>query len=122
MRSVVLDSVLAGKTVSPSKVLANAEGRTISNLETEVRTGLMGYQRLVAVEKAKTLGITKFLYVGPDDKVTREFCHAHVDRVFTLDQIQAMDNGQGLPVLVYGGGYNCRHHWRPVSVTSWRRS
>ena len=115
VRSVVLDSVLAGQTVRPRKVLLAASGRTFANLEAELRTGLMGFQRLVAIEKAKQLGLTKLLYVGPLDKVARPFCRERVGRVFTLAEVRAMDNGQGLPVPVYCGGWNCRHHWRPVS-------
>jgi len=35
--------------------------------------------------------------------------------VVTKDQMRKLDNGQGLGVLVYCGGYNCRHSWSPVS-------
>jgi hypothetical protein len=38
-----------------------------------------------------------------------------VDEIYTEAQIAKMDNGTDLPVAVYCGGYNCRHHWRPVS-------
>jgi hypothetical protein len=27
-----------------------------------------------------------------------------------------MDNGQGLDVLTSGGGYNCRHEFRPITL------
>jgi hypothetical protein len=30
-------------------------------------------------------------------------------------QMAALNNGQGLPVKLSGGGYNCRHSWSPVS-------
>ena len=115
VRSVVLDSVLAGKDVKVSEVLRDAEGATMRNLKTEINTSLMAYQRAAHLEKSRKAGVTKFLYVGPEDKVTRDFCLDRVDTVYSLQEIEAMDNGQGLPVIIYGGGYNCRHHWRPVS-------
>jgi hypothetical protein len=92
-----------------------AEGRALANIETEVNTTLMAYQRVLHIEKAKKSGVDKFLYVGPDDDITRPFCQEHVDQIFSRDEIDAMDNEQDLPVSIYCGGYNCRHHWRPVS-------
>jgi hypothetical protein len=115
VRVAVTEAVIGGRAIKPEEILDNVTGRTLQNLKTEIATTRMGFQRIVHLEKAKKAGITQFLYVGPDDDVTRPFCAEWVDRVFTLDEIAQMDNGQGLPVEVYGGGYNCRHHWRPVS-------
>ena len=60
----------------------------------------------------QTAAITgTFLYSGPIAASSRLFCREHVGKVFTLEQIGQMDNGQGLPVLTSCGGYNCRHEW-----------
>jgi hypothetical protein len=115
VRAAVLDAVVGGRKVNPRELFAQAEGRTLANLKTELNTALMAYQQVVHMEKAEKAGIELFLYVGPDDEVTRPFCVEHVDRIFTRQEIEAMDNGQDLPVMIYRGGYNCRHHWRPVS-------
>lgn len=115
VRTAVLDAVVGGRDVKPEDILDSAEGRTLANLRTELNTTRMAYQRVVHFEKAKKAGIDKFLYVGPDDDITRDFCQEHVGNIYTLDEIQEMDNGQGLPVEIYCGGFNCRHHWRPVS-------
>ena len=115
VRSAVLDSVILGQPFKPVELLTTAEGGTFSKLKTEVDTTLMAYQRIVHLEKAKKAGIEKFLYVGPEDDITRQFCLEHVDKIYTREQIDAMDNGTDLPVAIYCGGYNCRHHWRPVS-------
>lgn len=115
VRVAVTEAVVGGRVIKPEEILDKATGRTLSSLQTELSTTRMAFQRVVHLEKAKKAGVTQFLYVGPDDDVTRPFCAARVDKVFTLDEITQMDNGQGLPVEVYGGGYNCRHHWRPVS-------
>lgn len=115
VRSAVLDSVVLGKRPDPDAIIDNLGDAAFRHVKTELNTAGMAFQRLTHIKKAEKAGITKFLYVGPDDERTRPFCAEHVDRVYSLEEIRAMDNGQGLPVEVYGGGYNCRHHWRPIS-------
>lgn len=56
-----------------------------------------------------------YLYWGPNDLVTRPFCREHVGKVYTRDEIDALDNGQLPNVFLTGGGYNCRHGWTAVS-------
>jgi hypothetical protein len=56
-----------------------------------------------------------FLYVGPDDDKTRDFCAERVDKVFSRKAIEDMDNGQLPNPMLTGGGYNCRHQFRRVS-------
>lgn len=58
----------------------------------------------------------KFKYTGAPPE--RGFCKEHWNKSYTLTEIKAMDNGQGLPVLINGGGYNCRHYW-VVDMNSW---
>lgn len=57
-----------------------------------------------------------FLYVGPVDGKTRPFCLERVGKVYTRAEIDQWDNGQLSNPLVTGGGYNCRHVARRVSV------
>jgi hypothetical protein len=115
VRSTVLDYVIAGKKLNFSQVLEDAGDAPINNLKTEINTGLMAFNRVVHAEKAKKAGMDKFLYIGPEDDITRPFCQDYVGKILTADEIAELDNGQGLPVEIYGGGYNCRHHWRPIS-------
>lgn len=79
------------------------------------------FSRRVTNAKAERRGYEWFTYVGPDDRITRPFCDSLLanggpDPVFTREAIEAMDNGQTAPgtVMEACGGYNCRHHWRPV--------
>lgn len=58
-----------------------------------------------------------FQYRGPNDGALRPFCSAHIENVYTRDEIQALVNGQTPSVFTDGGGYNCRHVWRPVKKT-----
>lgn len=115
MRAAVLDSVVGGKAVKPEKILDTATGKTLHHLKTELNTSLMAYQRIAHQEKAKKAGVTKYLYIGPDDDVTRPFCGERVGKVFTQEEVDAWDNGQGLPANIYLGGFNCRHQLRPIS-------
>ena len=57
-----------------------------------------------------------YLYDGPDDAKKRPFCRAVIGRVYTLEAIRRLDNGQGLPVETYRGGYNCRHRLSPITL------
>lgn len=79
---------------------------TVSN------TALAGIDRIQFFADARAAGIRRFRYVGPPP--IRKFCKEHYNQVYTWEEIQQLDNGQGLPVWIYGGGYNCRHRW--VSV------
>jgi hypothetical protein len=70
------------------------------------------------VEAMKSRLDDVFAYVGPVDQVVRPFCRRHVGKVFTKDEIDALDNGQLPNVFLTGGGYNCRHVWQAVSKVS----
>ena len=95
---------------------------TLANkLKTEVNTALRSFNRLVTVAQAEDLGIELFLYDGPLDERTRPFCEEHVGKAYTLEQLNELDNGQGLPVAVYLGGYNCRHELLPITAEQAKR-
>jgi hypothetical protein len=53
-----------------------------------------------------------YVYVGPRDDKNRPFCRLWVGKAVT--DPARLDNGQGLPVDDYCGGYNCRHSWAPT--------
>ncbi|MEM1350283.1 MAG: hypothetical protein AAGI01_17115, partial [Myxococcota bacterium] len=85
-----------------------------SQMDMHAHEALMGYSRTVIDERAEGLGYTSFEYFGPLDARTRDFCRHRVGRTFTREQIAGMDNGQEGDVFTRGGGWRCRHHWRPV--------
>ena len=70
------------------------------------------------VEAMKSREGDVFAFLGPADTKLRPFCHAHVGKVFTREQIDALDNGQVGNVFLTGGGYNCRHQFVAVSKVS----
>lgn len=76
---------------------------------TMLDTANTGFVNIAHTKLAEDVGINKFRYMGARDKLTRPFCNAHINEVKTREEWEALDNGQGLPVFLYGGGYNCRH-------------
>jgi hypothetical protein len=51
-------------------------------------------------------------YIGPPAE--RDFCRMNLGKVRTVGQWKKLSNGQGLPVIIYRGGYNCRHSFGVV--------
>lgn len=90
--------------------IAAHQARTLAN------TALAQYDNATTFQLAKQAGITKYKYHGP--AAQREFCKALLatGRYYTLEEINRMDNAQGLPVWSSCGGYNCRHQWLAVPV------
>lgn len=82
---------------------------------TEVKTRISQYGRGINAAAAAAAELDLFLYTGPIDGITRDFCRPLVNKVVSAKQMAALSNGQGLPVITSGGGYNCRHSWSPVS-------
>lgn len=112
-KAALIRSYITGE-VPEIETLQSLKGRTFANIETDLNTSIAGMQRAVANNTAQEAGIEKFEYTGPLDKVTRPFCREHVGKVYTIEKLKTLDNGQGLPVETYLGGYNCRHRLSPV--------
>ncbi len=121
VRSTVMRGVILGSAPDFSQLHEAAGGGFVRDLNNELRTNLSAFNRTVTLKKANDVGFELFIYLGPDDKATRPFCAGLLEKdppIYTLDEIEDMDNGQDLPVAQYGGGYNCRHQWRPISEES----
>lgn len=119
IQSKVMQSVLTSKQPTFDELEGKLTPKLRANLNTELNTAIMAFNRTVTVKKAQDIGFDLFLYIGPDDKITREFCHGLLSKtppIYSIDEINAMDNEQGINVFTGGGGYNCRHHWRPVTL------
>lgn len=105
--------------ISAQAIRANLVGR-FAGIEldamTYAQTAVETQMRETWIAAGQNAGVEEYEYEGPDDLITRPFCRKLLEAggKYTLEQIQQMDNGQGLPVLTSGGGWNCRHMWRPV--------
>lgn len=120
IQATVMHTVLTGEEVSKADIL---KAKLPASVYTEINTALMVFNRTVTANKADELGFDLYLYVGPDDKITRPFCKDLLDKnpaIYTREEISGMRNDQTADVMTTGGGYNCRHHWRPISIESAR--
>lgn len=75
--------------------------------ESITNTAIKGFDGMHTLENAKKAGINKLKMVGPPPE--RQWCRDHIGETHTIEEWQAMDNGQDLPVVPYCGGYRCRH-------------
>jgi hypothetical protein len=118
LRSITVQGIIGQSPVDFDAVIDKFGARIASELATEMRTNLSGFNQAVIHRKAERVGFDTFEYLGPDDGVTRPFCKDLIERgrIFTKEEIANMDNLQGLDPFIYGGGYNCRHQWRPVDT------
>ena len=98
--------------ISKESVLADIKTETkltAAQQRTEITTRINGFKQVARNGFAKAAGIDRSEYVGPLDKITRSFCAKHTGQVKTMEEWNALDNGQVSPVGIYKGGYNCRH-------------
>lgn len=117
--STLLRTVISGELPDISALLGGTLDTLESQLNTELNTMISAFSRTATSERAKELDINLFLYLGPEDKLTRDFCLEVLNDtnrgIYTREEIDELDNEQDLPVFIYGGGYNCRHRWVAIS-------
>lgn len=129
MQSINTELYEATRDVTLATVTRGIVSRSLIESEITERTGIAGskarVQAGVAVgayaeawteELARQAELGHLHYAGTLKANSRHFCRVHLDRVFTLDHVELMDNGQGLsPVRIFRGGHRCRHRWTPVN-------
>lgn len=111
----LMNQIVTGEQPTVGELVSQFGEATAANIQTELNTAVAGFSRSITQKKAKDLGFDLFIYLGPDDDVTRPFCEARVNKIWDTQQIATWDNGTNLPAAQYGGGYNCRHDLRPLS-------
>lgn len=106
VRSQVLEGALVdGQLFLPDVNLTGGAGESVIS-------GLVIFSRAITASSLKD--DMKVMYVGPQDSRNRPFCAERVGKEFTLGEALTWDNGQGLPAVIYCGGYGCRHFLQPV--------
>lgn len=115
LRSQVMRAVIIGD-VDPVQIIEDQNGRLISRFDTELNTAISGFNGAITKQLADDLGLELFVYAGILIDTSRQFCIENVDQVFTREEIDQLDNEQGLDVWIYKGGYNCQHQWIPISL------
>jgi len=97
----------------------DARGRPMTQYAKQyANDSIMNYHNQVNTRKGEELGLKHFLYYGDIILTSRQFCITRVGKVYTKRQIGVWDRmpwaGKSGPAFENRGGYNCRHHWRPV--------
>lgn len=98
-------------------LVASVMGKVEANATTIATTALGAFGRASTFANATIAGTDRYTFLGPPAE--RIFCakllaEAKAGKIWTMAEIMALDNGQGLPVMFYCGGYNCRHKWQIV--------
>lgn len=93
-------------------LLASTFRKRRDHAETIAATATAAFDRIDTFRQAREAGVTSFRLVGPPPE--RLWCIIHYEQVYTLEEIARMDNGQGLPVKEYCGGWHCHHTWEAV--------
>lgn len=106
-------------SVTPASVmietLAAGLDKSLSEAQTLFDTQASIYGRQIEAIGTESLPDDQpFLYTGPVDGRTRDWCLSRVGKVYTRREIEAMDNGQLPNPFLTGGGYNCRHAFLAV--------
>ena len=117
----VYESTLTGQTfaVGVASIQQAVSGDMARYASQQLHDSLLQFDRSINTRIALDSGATKFTYRGPDDSATREFCARHVNKTYTIDEIEEIWQGSwggkiDSNAFVSAGGYNCRHRWRPV--------
>lgn len=81
---------------------------------------VMQFDASINVAAGKEVGAERWKYYGSVIRDSREWCKEHAGKTFSEDEIRDLwannawqGKAPGDPFIVRGG-YNCRHHWRPV--------
>lgn len=114
VREGVVDNILSSRSISDSEILAQAAGKTFTDLKVDLATSISAYSRLVQLSQAKKMKVPYVYYAGPKDERNRPFCAARAQKTFKVEEVYTWDNGQGLPADMYCGGYGCRHELIPT--------
>jgi len=95
--------------------LADALDHELASVQTLFDTQMSIYSRQVEAVATQDLGPDQpYLYVGPADDRTRDFCLEYLGQVLPRAEIEDLDNGQLPNSFLTGGGFNCRHAWLAV--------
>lgn len=122
IRPLVLENIITGERPDFEKIKETQGTKLASYAKTELDTSIAAFNRTLTFNQGTRAGIKEYLYIGPYDGKTRDFCANLLTRrsppIYDIKEISAMDNGQGISVIQTGGGYNCRHVWSPVPPDS----
>lgn len=100
---------------------ADRVGNNMRKYATQMaQDSVMQFDASINVAAGKEVGAERWKYYGSVIRDSREWCKEHAGKTFSEDEIRDLwannawqGKAPGDPFIVRGG-YNCRHHWRPV--------
>lgn len=119
MRAAVAAGVTSGGSLGDIVAdVSIAMRRTYAQAQAAVDAAIMAVGRRAVMAEAAIVEEDgtplAYVYVGPKDGKNRPFCKIWVGKAVNVPS--EMNNGQGLDVADYCGGYNCRHSWAPMMI------
>lgn len=112
----IIDKVIKLRKSGKELEIEDAISKLVKQKQYQIRT--LSNTTQIAVSRAVTFKDSskkqKYKYVGSRFNA-RIFCLTHLNKIYTLEEIEKLDNNQNLPVKYYCGGYNCRHRWIKVN-------
>jgi len=85
-----------------------------------IQDSIMQFNAQAVVALGREIGTERWKYYGDTINDSREFCREHAGKTYTTEEIYKIWEGDwkgkssGDPFIVRGG-YNCRHHFRPLA-------
>ena len=115
LKQEVVFGILNGSTIDEILEAINSKGYGANvGMKRIINDGLNNYSRAVNRMMMETAPKnTKYIYIGPADAKTREFCLNAIS-IDSLTKNEIISMGWGSS-LTNGGGINCRHSWEPIS-------
>lgn len=119
IRQGILTNLGEIPTAEVAQRIADEQEQSIGRATTEARTQLAEADRFVNETTRRSIDpdgdMFLMAYIGPDDRITRPFCDALVNKAFKFSDFNRLRNGQtATHPRISGGGYNCRHDVRAV--------
>lgn len=99
--------------------VGNVLGLSEAQILTISTSALHSFSASVTIQQSKEAGVEWYVYLGPNDPSTREWCGHWVGRRGRLEDFEATADQWGrskqpLPVGTWRGGFNCRHELVPL--------
>lgn len=115
----VRDGIKEDKSVKElERDLRELGGKAEDYAETLAGTHIKRYGRVSKRNKSLQAEVEIYEYAGVLRDTTRPFCRACLHKLFRLDDILNMENGNLEPVIENCGGWNCIHDWEPDPTAS----
>ena len=100
---------------------ADRSGNNMRRYATQmVHDSLMQFDASMNVAAGQEIGAERWKYFGSVIRDSREWCKSHVGQTYTEEEIRILWSSNSWSgkasgdAFIVRGGYNCRHHWRPV--------